>query len=214
MIRTTASALVLVALAAGSAAAQTAPAQMPMQGFLADTAGAPIDQELTMVFSFYTTDTGGAALYTETQTVMVQDGYFNADIGTVMPLDLALFRDNGTVFVGIQVGADPEMTPRIQLGTVPYAAFAQYAATGPTPTLECMTVSMMATATPMGGSFDTTVTCPDGYLLTGGGANMSGVAENFWWWQNGVDGDTAHARGYNQSTGTATITTFARCCRL
>lgn len=118
----------------GVAAAQTAPAQLPMQGFLTDAAGAPIDQELTMVFSLYTTDTGGAALYTETQTVMVQDGYFNADVGAVMPLDLATFRDNGTVFVGIQVGADPEMSPRIQLGSVAYAAFAQFAAAvaGPT----------------------------------------------------------------------------------
>lgn len=135
MTRTFGAALVIVSMGfAGVAAGQTAPAQLPMQGFLTDAGGAAIDQELTMVFSLYTTDTGGAALYTETQTVMVQDGYFNADVGSVMPLDLALFRDNGTVFVGIQVGADPEMSPRIQLGSVAYAAFAQFAAAvaGPT----------------------------------------------------------------------------------
>jgi hypothetical protein len=121
-------------MGSGIATAQTAPGQLPMQGFLTDAAGAPVDQELTMVFSLYTTDTGGAALYTETQTVRVESGFFSAEVGSVTPLDLALFRDNGTVFVGIQAGADPEMSPRIQLGSVPYAAFAQFAAAvaGPT----------------------------------------------------------------------------------
>jgi hypothetical protein len=120
--------LCAVALGASIAAAQTAPAQLPMQGFLTDTAGEPVDRETTMVFALYTADTGGAPIYSETQTVTVEAGYFTAEIGGATALDLGLFRDNGTVFVGIQVGADPEMTPRLPLGSVPYAAFAQNAA--------------------------------------------------------------------------------------
>jgi hypothetical protein len=126
MIRINALTLVLAAFGSSVAAAQ-APAQLPMQGFLTDAGGTAIDQEVTIVFSVYDADTGGTALFAETQTVMVENGFFSADIGAVQPLDLALFRDNGTTFLGIQVGADPEMTPRMQLGSVPYAAVAEYA---------------------------------------------------------------------------------------
>ena len=42
-------------------------------------------------------------------------------------LDLSDFRDHSELFLGVRVGADPEMTPRLPLGTTPFAAFAQHA---------------------------------------------------------------------------------------
>jgi hypothetical protein len=124
-------ALALVLGAQSLAHAQAAPAVMPMQGYLTDEAGAAISGPTTMTFSLYTTETGGTAIYTEDQSVMVDGGYFTAYVGDVTPLDLAVFRDNGTVYVGIRVGAGAELAPRAQLGSVPYAAFAQHSAEVP-----------------------------------------------------------------------------------
>jgi hypothetical protein len=124
-------ALALVLGAQSPAHAQAAPAVMPMQGYLTDEAGAAISGPTTMTFSLYTAETGGTAIYTEDQSVMVDGGYFTAYIGDVTPLDLAVFRDNGTVYVGIRVGAGAELAPRAQLGSVPYAAFAQHSAAVP-----------------------------------------------------------------------------------
>jgi hypothetical protein len=70
-------------------------------------------------------------VYSETQSIDIQDGYFTAYIGDVNPLGLAVFRDHGTLYLGVRVGTDREMSPRALLGTVPFAGFAQYAAEVP-----------------------------------------------------------------------------------
>ena len=41
-------------------------------------------------------------------------------------MPLALFRDNPTLYLGLTVDDDQEMTPRLSLGSVPYAAMSQY----------------------------------------------------------------------------------------
>src|SRR5215831_15545792 len=70
----------------------TAPAQVPdkinYQGRLTDLGGTPITASVPMVFKLYTVASGGAALYTETQTVSVASGIFNVAIGSVTPLNL------------------------------------------------------------------------------------------------------------------------------
>lgn len=54
---------------------------------------------------------------------MVEDGYFSVYIGEAEPLDLTLFRDNGNIYVGIQVDTNTELAPRVTMGTAPYAAY-------------------------------------------------------------------------------------------
>ncbi len=103
-----------------------APAILPLQGTLADSTGTPVDGDTVIVFALYTADIGGAELWSETQTVTVDQGFFTAFLGDYSALDLALFRDNGSVWLGVRVGADPEM-PRFQVATTGFAAFAQYA---------------------------------------------------------------------------------------
>ncbi len=117
---------VLLHLGPSPARAQV-PAFMPLQGFLTDTAGAPITGATDVTVSFYSVDVAGASLHTESQTVEVQDGYFTLYVGDVTPLDATLFRDQRTLFVGLQLPGEAEMTPRFQLGTVPYAGFAAFA---------------------------------------------------------------------------------------
>ncbi len=135
MIRTRShvTALVLalgLALAPALAHAQTpgtAPAFLPVQGYLTDATGQPVDGQTDLTLSLYTTATGGTAVYQETQTVMVDHGFFTVYLGQNTPLDLSVFRDDPATFLGIQVGTDAEMSPRLVLGSTPYAAYAQYA---------------------------------------------------------------------------------------
>jgi hypothetical protein len=95
------------------------PQTMNYQGSLSDSLGAPVNGPVDMTFTLYDALTGGAALWTETQTVQVTSGIFNVQLGAVVPLTTPLF-DN-TVYLGIAVGLDPEMTPRQTLDVFGYS---------------------------------------------------------------------------------------------
>ena len=117
---------------AANPAQAAAPQLVPVQGVLLDSAGDPIDTNVTAVFSIYTSEVGGTALWTETQDVLVEDGLFTAYLGDVTTLDLTLFRDNGDLWLGIQIGTDSEM-PRVLLGSNPFAAYSEWCGNHPTP---------------------------------------------------------------------------------
>jgi hypothetical protein len=75
-----------------------------------------------MVFSIYD-QAGGAPLWAESKSVQVTDGYFSTLLGDTVPLNLGIF--NGQVLlIGVQVGLDPEATPRQRLAYAPYALYA------------------------------------------------------------------------------------------
>jgi len=103
-----------------------APALIPFQGRLAAVDGLPLEGGVTIQFSLYTEDAGGVAIYTETQTVTAREGTFTAYVGVTTPLDLATFRDEGDLWLGITVEDDVELAPRYRLGSTPYSGFAQY----------------------------------------------------------------------------------------
>ena len=126
--------IVLLVLTIPLAASAAAPAQLPVQGFLANGDEQPVDGEVSVTLALYDTASGGTALFAETQIIEVDDGYFSLMLGSVEELDLELFRDHGELYLGMKAGDDPEMSPRLALGSVPYAGFAQYA--GDAQTLE------------------------------------------------------------------------------
>ncbi len=97
------------------------PGYMSYQGRLTDTFGAPLNGSYDMTFRLYSDSIGGVPLFAELQTgVPVTDGLFSVTIGKTNPLSNDLF--TGPIrFLGTQVGADPETTPRIRLTTAPYA---------------------------------------------------------------------------------------------
>lgn len=112
-------------------AQDTAPAVLPMQGFLTDGTGTPVDTAVTLTIGLYPGELAGAPLYRESQSVVVDQGHFVAYLGDGVPsvggpFDLAVFRDNVEVWVGIAIDGGTEL-PRFQLGAVPYAGFSQYA---------------------------------------------------------------------------------------
>lgn len=115
-------------LFASTAFAQ-APPYVPMQGFLTDAEGTPLDGQHAIEVNLYAASTGGEALFTDQQMIDVEEGYFTFYIGRGDLLDLSLFPSNAELFVGVSIDDDDELQPRTELATAPYAAFAQYAAT-------------------------------------------------------------------------------------
>jgi trimeric autotransporter adhesin len=101
----------------GNALAQI-PDKINYQGKLTNPTGQAVTATVSMVFSLYDVATGGAAVYTETQSVAVANGVFNAAIGSVTPLALPF---DVPYYLGVTVGADPEMTPRQALLATPYS---------------------------------------------------------------------------------------------
>ncbi|MBN2761573.1 MAG: hypothetical protein JXR41_00670 [Bacteroidales bacterium] len=99
-----------------------APQLVNYQALLTDqTTGLPVaDGEYTVTFSIYDMATGGIPLWAETQTVQITNGVYSVILGNVNPVDAALFSGSER-YLGITVGADPEMTPRKQIVSVPYA---------------------------------------------------------------------------------------------
>jgi hypothetical protein len=97
------------------------PQRINYQGYLTDSGGNPVNGSVDIVFSIYDVAAGGTAIWTETQTVVVNKGLFNVQLGSVTPLPSF----SGTRYLGIQVGADPEMTPRLLLASAPYALNAE-----------------------------------------------------------------------------------------
>ena len=98
------------------------------QGRLADSAGTPLTQTLAMSFRLYSAVTGGTPLWTEQWSgpngVKVSDGLFNVMLGSLTPIAQSVITGNSNLFLGITVGTDDEMTPRVQLGSVPFAVHA------------------------------------------------------------------------------------------
>lgn len=117
----------LIALFAPLAAQAAAPPLIPVTGFLTDANGLPIDGTVDIDFKIYRA-TGPAQWSNGGQpiTVDVFDGQFTAYLGSDAALDLALFRDNTSLFLGMAVEGAAEMQPRFELGSAPFAGYAKY----------------------------------------------------------------------------------------
>jgi hypothetical protein len=63
------------------ALAGAAPSQILHQGRLLDASGQPMDGSLSASFAVYDVASGGAALHSEAETLLVQDGYYTASLG-------------------------------------------------------------------------------------------------------------------------------------
>jgi hypothetical protein len=109
-------ALLLVVSVAGMQA-QT-PRVISYQGMLLGSNKLPVpDGPYTLTFKLY--DQTSTVLWTEVQSaVPVVSGMFGVLLGTVTPLSIAFDK---SYTLGIQVGSDPEMAPRVSLASVPYA---------------------------------------------------------------------------------------------
>ena len=101
--------------------AQT-PRIINFQGKLNDKDGKALTGNFNIVFSIYNTALAGEAQWQEPRSqVPVQSGIINILLGSVVPFPEALFAGSGQLYLGIKVADDPELTPRFQITSVPYA---------------------------------------------------------------------------------------------
>ncbi len=96
------------------------PDLMNYQGRLTDPTGTPVvDGAYSAIFRIY--DETSTLRWSETHNVNTTDGLFSVRLGSNgSPLTQDIF-DYPECWLGITVGADPELTPRARLTTVPYA---------------------------------------------------------------------------------------------
>lgn len=90
---------------------------VPIQGRLTDASGNPLDGSYSVTARLYAVGTGGTALCEDTDTVNADNGLFNMKMSFCSASDI----DGKSLYLGIKVGSDPEMTPRQAIYPVPYA---------------------------------------------------------------------------------------------
>lgn len=103
------------------------PRLLTFTGRLTGSDAAPITANTNLRFSIYNdaTATGSAQLWEEVQTVNPDDnGSFSTVLGKVKTIPNRLFQENATLYIGMTVETDPELTPRKQIPTEVFAATA------------------------------------------------------------------------------------------
>ncbi len=128
-LRTLLAAVAFVLCAVPASLSASPPAEIPVRAYLTNDNGEPLDRQVDVEISVYTSQSGGGLVHTESFDVRPDQGRFTAYLGMNQSLDLGIFQKHDALFLGIKVGDDTEMTPRLRLATAPYAAAAKHAET-------------------------------------------------------------------------------------
>ncbi len=122
--------LLLLTIIVNLAAFAAVPPMVNYQGKLTKTDGTLLpDGTYSMTYAIYDVATNGVAIWSEINpAVQVKKGLFSVLLGSIHHLPDDIF--NGTDrYFGVTVGTDPEMTPRQQIASVPFAFRAASAGT-------------------------------------------------------------------------------------
>ncbi len=109
---------------ANESVSNTSTTTISYQGQLTNASGSPLNAPTNMVFKLYAVSSGGTALWTESWTggnaVDVNDGLFHVMLGSLTAIPQSVIASNNNLWLGITVGGDGEMTPRVQVGSAPF----------------------------------------------------------------------------------------------
>ncbi len=105
-----------------SSGALAVPVTIHQNGVLMDAQGIPYDGPAQLRFSLYDQAEGGEALWFEDHNLNLNMGYYSATLGAQTAFGENL--DVGPRFIGVLVDG-VEMSPRVQLSSVPYARRAE-----------------------------------------------------------------------------------------
>jgi hypothetical protein len=108
--------IALISLTAGIATAAVVTNSITYQGKLTNAAGSPLTGTYSVTFKLYDASTGGTTLSTDTHSVTATNGLFT----TTIAVNSAVINGR-SLWLGIKVGSDAEMTPRQEIRPVPYA---------------------------------------------------------------------------------------------
>lgn len=206
--------LVFASLLALPCAASAQVALVPIQGVLTDLSGVPVEGTVSATLRLYTAATGGTAFWeAPSVTLSLVEGRFTYHLGDEIPLDLTHF--NGQrVYLGVSISTQPEMFPRVELATAPYAAYAARAGSVPWAAI---------TGVPSGlndGDDDTnttyTGTSPIALVGTSFGLSSSGCVAGETWVYSGsgwacepAGANYVFSGGLTNTAGTVTVDTDA-----
>ncbi|MBI5399636.1 hypothetical protein HZB07_03355 [Candidatus Saganbacteria bacterium] len=101
------------------------PKLLSYQGKLWEASGAAVTGTRNFIFKIYSAETGGSALWTETQNLSLEGGVFTAQLGSVTAFPVGL---TFTVpyWIGVTIVPDmTEMIPRKAISAAPYALNAE-----------------------------------------------------------------------------------------
>lgn len=99
------------------------PWQINYQGYLTDTAGDPINGNLSMTFRILD---GGSPQWSESLTVSVEDGLFNVVLGTTTPIPASVFASGEARWLELVVEGET-LSPVTEITAVAYAYSAENA---------------------------------------------------------------------------------------
>jgi len=97
------------------------PRTLSYQGIVTDASGSvKPDGTYSFTFKLYDVSSVGMALWTESKTISVKDGLFSTALGDQVIFPTSLIFDK-SYWLGIQVGSEAELTPRVPLTSVGYS---------------------------------------------------------------------------------------------
>lgn len=110
------------------------PHTLTQQGRLFDASDKPITGKVDVTFAIYDKESAGGAdaMWSETQSISFEDGWFSVALGDEQPIGGAIFTGEAR-WLGIKVGDDNEMMPRASIRSVPFALVADNATGDITP---------------------------------------------------------------------------------
>jgi hypothetical protein len=94
------------------------PRTLNYQGTLSDGSKPVPDGNYKITFRLYITPSGGTKVWDEPQEVTTRSGVFNAILGKTTPLPESF---NTSYWLTLQVGDDPELSPRLEMTGVCYS---------------------------------------------------------------------------------------------
>jgi hypothetical protein len=96
------------------------PTTLTYQGVLADTLGNPKpDGAYSFTFRLFESASGGTSIWSETKSLSVRSGLFFTALGDQTPLGTVQF--DRPYWLSLQVGGDPELSPRVPLTSAGYS---------------------------------------------------------------------------------------------
>jgi len=112
--------LLVLGLILGSNTWLVAQANLSVQGSIQNSSGIALaDGKYSLTFRLYESETGGTAVWSETQPALdVAGGLYSATLGLISPLTASFDKP---YYLGVTVNNSPELLPRARLSSSPYA---------------------------------------------------------------------------------------------
>ena len=110
--------------------ARLVPKMLNYQGYLTDTLGSPVTDNLDMTFKIFDAVSSGSELWSEGQTnVPIERGVFSVILGETTPIPDSVFSDFTSTWLELTLEGPQTLTPRTRITSVGYAYTSTYSDT-------------------------------------------------------------------------------------